>query len=253
MSSEIMNEFNKNNIDDYLKELAKAYRKAVGKNMPAELILIGGASVLINYGFRNMTTDIDAIITAASGMKDAINIVRYKYNLPVGWLNEDFQKTASYTPKLSQHSVYYRTYSNVLTIRTITAEYLIAMKLKSGRPYKNDLSDIVGILYEQERSGHPLSLASIERAVIDLYDTWDNIPELSRSFIEDISKNNDLKSIYSKVCLDEKETRKDLITFEKKYPKALSTDNANDIAASLSAKRDKDSIIAKLNEMKADQ
>ena len=56
----------KENIDIYLKELAKDYRKAVGKNMPAEIILIGGASVLINYGFRNMTTDIDAMIHAAS-------------------------------------------------------------------------------------------------------------------------------------------------------------------------------------------
>ena len=41
-------EFTKDNIDLYLKELAKEYRKLVGKGMPAELILIGGASVLIN-------------------------------------------------------------------------------------------------------------------------------------------------------------------------------------------------------------
>lgn len=30
------------------------------------MILIGGASVLVNYGFRDMTTDIDAVIQAAS-------------------------------------------------------------------------------------------------------------------------------------------------------------------------------------------
>lgn len=68
-------EFTKDNIDLYLKELAKEYRKLVGKGMSAELILIGGASVLINYGFRNMTTDIDALIRASSGMKDAIDRV----------------------------------------------------------------------------------------------------------------------------------------------------------------------------------
>ena len=38
MSSDIRAEFNKNNIDEYLKELAKTYRKIAGKNMPAELI-----------------------------------------------------------------------------------------------------------------------------------------------------------------------------------------------------------------------
>lgn len=35
----------------YLKELAKEFRKLNGKTMPAEIILIGGAAVLANYGF----------------------------------------------------------------------------------------------------------------------------------------------------------------------------------------------------------
>jgi|GEM_PF-1027379 len=143
-------EFTKDNIDLYLKELAKEYRKLVGKGMPAELILIGGASVLINYGFRNMTTDIDALIRASSGMKDAIDRVGERFNLPKAWLNSDFQKTRSYTPKLEEFSKYYKTYSNILTIRTVAAEYLIAMKLQSGRQYKSDLSDILGILTESE-------------------------------------------------------------------------------------------------------
>ena len=56
MSSEKTFEFTKENIDLYLNAVAKEYRKRVGKSMPAELILIGGASVLINYGFRNATT-----------------------------------------------------------------------------------------------------------------------------------------------------------------------------------------------------
>ena len=64
MSSETKFEFTRQNIDSFLKELAKEYRKQVGKAIPAELILIGGASVLVNYGFRDMTTDIDALILA---------------------------------------------------------------------------------------------------------------------------------------------------------------------------------------------
>ena len=46
--------FTKENLDSYLKELAKEYRKLNGKTMPAEIILIGGPSVLANYGFRNI-------------------------------------------------------------------------------------------------------------------------------------------------------------------------------------------------------
>ena len=84
MSSEKQIEFTKESIDLYLKEVAKEYRKQAGKKMPAELVLIGGASVLINYGFRNMTTDIDALIQAASAIKEAINRVGDRYGLPNG-------------------------------------------------------------------------------------------------------------------------------------------------------------------------
>ena len=63
MSSENKNFFTRENLDTYLKELAKEFRKLNGKDMPAEIILIGGAAILANYGFRDMTTDVDAIIT----------------------------------------------------------------------------------------------------------------------------------------------------------------------------------------------
>lgn len=72
MSSENSNYFTKNNLDEYLKELGKEYRRLNGKSMPAEIILIGGAAIIANYGFRDMTTDVDAVILAASSMKDAI-------------------------------------------------------------------------------------------------------------------------------------------------------------------------------------
>ena len=46
--------FTRENLDSYLMELAKEFRKKNGSRMPAEIILIGGASILINYGFREM-------------------------------------------------------------------------------------------------------------------------------------------------------------------------------------------------------
>ena len=76
MSSDV---FTKENLDIYLKELAKEFRKLNGKTIPAEIILVGGAAILTNYGFRNMTTDIDAVISASSAMKEAINHVGDKY------------------------------------------------------------------------------------------------------------------------------------------------------------------------------
>ena len=67
--------FNKENLDLYLKALGKEFRRLNGKATPADIILIGGAAVLANYGFRDMTADIDAIVRASSAMKDAIRSV----------------------------------------------------------------------------------------------------------------------------------------------------------------------------------
>ena len=219
----------KENLDTYLKELAKQFRKLNGKAMPAEITLIGGASILINYGFRDSTYDVDALIHASSAMKDAINYVTDTLGLPNGWLNEDFKNTKSYTPRLVNYSKYYRTFSNVLTVRTITGEYLIAMKLMAYRQYKHDISDIVGILREQQNSGDPLTLERIDKAVKDLYDNWDNLPENAKNMIESILDNEDIDALYEAYSNEEAAAKDALITFEDKYPYVLKEDNLADI------------------------
>ena len=120
------------------------------------MILVGGASVLINYGFRASSYNIDASYDSPAIMKEAINAVGDKFGLPNGWVNDDFKNTALYTPKIVQYSEYYKTFSGVLRIRTVRSEYLVAMKPVSGRQYKKDLLDIAGIVYEQQMAGKNL-------------------------------------------------------------------------------------------------
>ena len=118
--SEQSTTFTKENLDTFLKELGKTFRKLNGTSMPAEIILIGGAAILACYGFREMTTDVDAVIIASSAMKDAINCFGDKFGLPNGWLNSYFTHTSSYSPKLNEVSVYYKTFSNVLRVRAVS-------------------------------------------------------------------------------------------------------------------------------------
>lgn len=120
--------FTRENLDSYLMELAKEFRKKNGSRMPAEIILMGGASILINYGFREMTYDMDAIIKSSGAMRDAINTVGDRLGLPIGWLNTDFVHTNSYTPRLAEHSKYYKTFANILQIRTVLDEYSLLIK-----------------------------------------------------------------------------------------------------------------------------
>ncbi len=231
------NSFTKGNLDTYLKELAKEFKKRGGKSMPAEIVLVGGAAILTNYGFRDMTADIDAVIHANSAMKESINYIGDKFDLPNGWLNADFMHTASYSPKLDAFSVYYKSFCGVLTVRTISAEYLIAMKLRSGRKYKNDLSDIIGILAEHEKRGKPITFEEIHAAVVNLYGNWDEFPTDSKPFIKDALKNGDFEKIYISVKNSENESKDILTEVEKDYPEVIKESNINDILKSLKARR----------------
>lgn len=248
MSSD--NVFTKENLDTYLRELAKDIRKSNRSGMPVEIILIGGAAILANYGFRDMTTDVDAVFRAGSPIKDSINRVGDKYNLPVGWLNTDFMKTSSYSPKLIEVSKYYKTFGGILDVRTVSAEYLIAMKLRAGRKYKNDLSDIIGVLAEHEKNGKLITLEQIESAVVKLYGGWENISEDSRKFIEGAVANGSYSEMYTAVRESEKESKNLLIRFENDYPKVANENNVDDILENLKNKKAENSKASILERLK---
>ncbi len=237
MSSEIP--FTKDNLDRYLKALAKEYRNLNGKSVPAEIILIGGASVLINYDFRERTYDMDAIIHASSAMRDAINHVGDKYGLPSGWINDDFKKTDSYTQKIEQYSKYYRTYSNIVTFRTVSEEYLVAMKMRSGRGYKNDRSDIIGILNAQEQKGEPLTIDMIRRAVTELYGSYDVISKDMRELVEQALSDKQYEDLFILVRNTELENRGILIEYKERKPDAISSKNVSEVLEALRKKKDK--------------
>jgi len=101
-------EFNKDNIDNYLKEFAKEYRKQYGKYNHIDVILVGGASIVANYSFREMTKDIDAFCSENYAMKEIAHSVSNKFNLSYNWLNADFMNTVSYTPNLYKYAKPYK-------------------------------------------------------------------------------------------------------------------------------------------------
>ena len=219
----------KDNLSALLKELAKQYRKLSGKKMPAEIILVGGAAVLARYGFRDMTTDIDAIIQASSAMRDTAIRVADSFGLPEDWLNSDFLHTDSATGKLLQFSEYYAISSNIVTIRVVTAEYLIAMKLRAGRRYKSDLSDIIGIMAEHQTKGAPITYEMVRKAVNDLYGSWDVLPDTSKRFFEQLCKAEDPSEMYQKTRSMEQYAGDKLRTLDRDYPGLVGTDSIQNI------------------------
>ncbi len=213
--------FTKDDLNFYLNELSKEYKRLGGRKAPADIILIGGAAILENYDFREMTTDVDAIYPAVSILKEAANRVSDRFGLPYGWLNSDFMKTESYSEKLHLYSTHYRTFNQVLDVRTVTGAYLIAMKLRAGRKYKNDLSDIVGNLAEHNRAGDPISYSMIEEAVNNLCGGWGGFPEDSITFIRTILSLEDYDAVYSSIQEGERLARESLIELQTIGPGAV--------------------------------
>lgn len=228
--------FTKTDIENYLKELGKELKKR-GRGTPMEIILVGGASILVNYDFRVSSYDIDAYYAKASIMKECINAVGDKFGLPNGWVNDDFMKTSSFTPKIIEYSKYYKKYSSVLTVRTVRAEYLVAMKLVSGRKYKKDLSDVAGIIYEQQLAGAPLTYEMIDRAVIELYGDWARISEDSKDMLKKILSCDDMQELFDELSQYESDAKDILANISNKYPDVVNRDNVDDVIAAAMKKK----------------
>ena len=173
-------------------------------------------------------------------MKDAINLIGDRYDLPQGWLNADFQKIDSYSNQLLQYSSFYKTFNQVLNLRIVTGEYLIAMKLRAFRQYKNDLSDVIGVLAEHEKRGDGITIERIDRAVENLYGSWDGFPDGAQDFIVKTLTASDYESVYELVRKNEKDAKEQLVEIQNNYPGILKGENVNDVLHNLRAKRKRD-------------
>ncbi|MBR1454469.1 MAG: hypothetical protein IJ593_07465 [Lachnospiraceae bacterium] len=222
-------------LDNYFNELAHIFkRKTHGYNF--ELILVGGASILLNYDFRDITNDIDAYYIQSEDIKESIKKVSEKFNISPNWINDDFKTTTSFSDKISEFSVFYKSYANTLTIRTIKDEYLIAMKLASGRIYKNDISDIIGIINSCRNEGKNINYKLIDTAVKNLYGNWNNIKKDVKEILLDILNTKDLNHLYKSTISKENKHKQGLLDFDAKYKNTLNEANINEILKMLNNK-----------------
>ena len=228
-------DISRSNINEIFMELGKYYRKMLGKSVHAEIVIVGGAAILTQYSFREMSSDVDAIIKASSAIKDAAIIVEDRFDLEHNWLNSDFIKTDSYSPKIEEHSRYYRTFANVLEVRIVEPAYLIAMKLRSGREYKHDISDIVGILMDERKAGSDIPKESVIDAFADLYGI-EHLTKKKQDLLDSIYSAEELSVLYETVSKSEKHYGDILKQFENDYPRVLSEGNVSSVLHSLVAK-----------------
>jgi len=211
----------KENAYSILKAFAKEYKKQRGMSAPVEVIIVGGGSILLNYGFRDVTQDFDVMVQSMELINNIANRVADLYNLPDNWLNTGFMHTASYSDKLREVSKHFCTFNNgSLEFRTVNEEYLIAMKMVSAREYRNDISDIVGILIHMKDASEDFLMERIDYAIGFLYGKREDIikDDIYAKVKEYIERSvHELKKEYDALTQMENQTRQELIAINEKY------------------------------------
>lgn len=223
----------KEELFSLLDEVASEYRKRTRRHGKAEIILIGGSSVLALYSFRTSTSDVDALIAGDSELLEAAHAVAAKHDLAPDWLNDDFKKTDSYTPTIIEYSAYLRTLANCVQIRSVSGGFLLAMKLRSFRSYKHDLSDMIGIVAEERKKGKGLTVESVQKCYQELYGDKTQIPDDALHFLIQLLANKNLETYYREITLEEKEAHQKLVALSRSDPAKVKLASKEELRALL--------------------
>ena len=128
-------------IEQYLGFLGQ---KLAEMQIKATIILLGGALMVTQIGNRKSTQDIDVVIATNDrrtyqAVQQAIALVAGEKRLPPAWLNDDVTIVVDQIgkPKAPKH---WKTYAN-LTVYVPELEYMLALKLFSGRPGNRSTSE----------------------------------------------------------------------------------------------------------------
>lgn len=227
----------KENAYPILKAFAKEYKKQNGTSVPVELVIVGGGSILLNYGFREATQDFDIMVQSMGLIKNVSYRIADLYNLPDNWLNTEFMRTASYSDKLREVSKHFCSFNNgSLEFRTVNGEYLIAMKMVSAREYRNDISDVVGILIYMKNESKDFSMDRIDHAIDFLYgkrekvikeEVYDRVKEYAKWSVSDLEKE------YEVLTQIESQTEFELKDIKDKYPEVVKEESIDKVIEGL--------------------
>lgn len=161
--------FNKQSFDDVFNYFAAKCIKH-GIKGPINLYVVGGASIVMSFEYRKSTIDIDAYYENSEELKLIIAEISKELEIPSDWINNEFVKTPSYSPKIMETAKLRSNYQDMIYVYTLDPEYIIAMKLKSSRPTGGDMRDITYMVYELRLSGSDITYEKVMEAYDYLYD-----------------------------------------------------------------------------------
>lgn len=120
------------NILPYIEELIKTMWSHYGKDVQADILIVGGSALAMKYNLRG-TCDIDAEIrTSARMLSQCIIETADRCGIFRDFVNSDFMKSYSYSRYIWNYVIPVKQYNNV-RVFVVNDIAQLAMKLVSGR------------------------------------------------------------------------------------------------------------------------
>lgn len=164
-------------IEKYLRMLGQELER---NHVTGEIIVAGGAFMLLVIKNRETTKDIDAYFSAEpEAIREAAHRVAQREGLPEDWLNDGVKGFFYQQPPVSRWAEY-----PGLRIYTVAPDYAFAMKAIAGRP--EDIRDMRALIAHLQ-----LSSAEEALAVVSKYIPPGRIPIRSRYLIETLFDDDD--------------------------------------------------------------
>ncbi|MDR1157916.1 MAG: hypothetical protein LBK75_06365 [Oscillospiraceae bacterium] len=124
----------KEQILKYLRQLSD---ELGAQGMRGEILLTGGAAMCLVHEARDITKDIDALYEPKEMINRLAAKIAEREGLPADWLNDGVKGFVGANAPVEDFISF-----GSLRIQTVSAEYLLTMKLMSARYGEKDSDDI---------------------------------------------------------------------------------------------------------------
>lgn len=149
---------NREKLINLLEEVSRELEK---RELNATIFMVGGAAMSMAYNHDRVTRDVDALFVPAPKMREVIELVGERNDLEYDWLNDGAKGFMPGNDPNAQ-TVYS---SSSLTVYVPSREYLLAMKVHSGRG-ERDYNDAIHLT---KQLGYTRA-EQIEQLLVKYYD-----------------------------------------------------------------------------------
>ncbi len=168
--------FNREQLQALLEKLNGELQK---EKVTGEICIVGGAAMVLGFGSRNSTRDIDALLVTPRSVRDAVQRVAEQEKIPASWLNDGAKGFASAQSFESEEMLK----MSHLRVVSPPAEYILAMKCISAR-VGVDEHDKADAKFLIQRLNLPDSDAVL--AIVGKYYEEKRIPAKTQYFVQEI-------------------------------------------------------------------